>query len=162
MVADNGVKILVFSSAVKPSLGICMILSVLLLPLNGQSSLSTPSNETAKDRFVVRNPEYHGSVFANQISLSTDKQFYKEGELINFTITNLGIRPVHFSVVNSKIEIKNTKTNETFIPSTVLVNSIIPSGGSKVIQWNQKGFNEEQAQSGRYFGKITTGALSSN
>jgi len=162
MVADSRVKMYLFTSAIMAILGLSMILSVLFLPLNGQGSPSTPSNETAKGRFVVRNPEYHGSIFANQISLSTDKQFYKEGELINFTITNLGIRPVHFSVMNSKIEIKNTKTNETFIPSTVLVSSIIPSGASKVIAWNQKGFNEEQAQTGRYLGKITTGILSSN
>lgn len=162
MVAGAQVKIGVLSSAVMAILVLIMILPVVSLALYGQGLPSTSNAETTKERLVVRNPEYHGSIFANQISLSTDKQFYKKGETINFTISNLGIRPVHFSVANSNLEIKNTITNETFIPSTVLVSSIIPSGGSKMIAWNQKGFNEEQVQPGRYFGKIITGSLSSN
>ncbi len=161
MIAGTYMKINVRSSVVAILL-LGVILTVLMLSLNVQGVSSISSNETAKDRLVVRNPEYHGSIFANQISLSTDKQIYKKGEMINFTITNIGIRPVHFSGVNSKIEIKNLVMNETFIPSTVLVSSIIPSGGSKVITWNQKEFTERQVQPGRYIGIVTTGILNSN
>lgn len=161
MIAGAQGKISVLSS-IMAIFVLILILYVLSLPLNSQGFQSTSNSDTAKERLVVRNPGYHGSLFANQISLGTDKQFYKEGEMINFTITNLGIRPIHFSVANSNLEIKNTMTNETFIPSTVLVSSIIPSGGSKVISWNQKGFSEDQVHTGRYFGKITTGILSSN
>jgi hypothetical protein len=148
--------------SIMTSLGLGAILSAALLPMCCQGATSISNNETAKDRVVVKNPEYQGSIFANQISLSTDKPFYKEGEKINFTITNTGIRPIHFSVLNSNIEIKNLKSNETFFPSTMLESSTIPSGGIKVVTWDQKEFTDRQVQPGQYSGKVTSGSLSSN
>jgi hypothetical protein len=120
------------------------------------------SNNSTTGRIVVRTPEYHGSIFANQVTLSTDKDSYGLGENVNLTISNMGTRPLHFSSADSKIEIENLETNETLIPQTLLVSRTIPSGDSISISWNQDNFTGQKVKPGQYLAEVQIGTTSSN
>jgi len=120
------------------------------------------NNNSTTGRIVVRSPEYHGSIFANQVTLSTDKDSYNPGENVNLTITNMGTRPLHFSSADSRIEIKNLKTNETLIPQALLVSRTIPSGDSISVSWNQDNFTGQQVKPGQYLAELQTGTTTTN
>ena len=142
----------------------CTNLSIMFHKAYSQDSPSgiSGSNNSTTGRIVVRAPEYHGSIFANQVTLSTDKDSYNPAENVNLTITNMGTRPLHFSSADSKVEIKNLKTNETLIPQTLLLSRTIPSGGSISISWNQDNFTGEKVKSGQYLAEVQIGTTSSN
>jgi hypothetical protein len=142
----------------------CTNLSILFHKGFSQDSSSgiSGSNNSTTGRIVVRTPGYHGAIFANQVILSTDKDSYDPGENVNLTITNMGTRPLHFSSADSKVEIKNLKTNETLIPQTLLLSRTIPSGESISISWNQDNFTGEKVNSGQYLAEVQIGTTSSN
>lgn len=118
--------------------------------------------KNAEERSVFRSTQTRSFVFANQISVETDKQSYLTGESVNITITNIGIRPIHFSDADSDIKITNLKTGEGYIPSTVLLTSLIASGSSKSIVWNQKNSTEQQVDPGKYIASVSIGQLNGN
>lgn len=128
---------------------------------NPPSGISGSNNSTT-GRIIVRAPEYYGSIFANQVTLSTDKDSYGPGENVNLTITNMGTRPLHFSSADSKIEIKNLETNETLIPQALLLSRTIPSGDSISINWSQDNFTGEKVMPGQYLAEVQIGTTSSN
>ena len=53
-------------------------------------------------------------------------------------------------------------TNESFIPATILLSSVIPSGSSKVILWNKEDFTGQQVKTGNYSAIVTVGSLKGN
>lgn len=119
------------------------------------------ARDSSNTRTVLRNPEKQSSTFAKLISVATDRQHYRPNEIVNITITNIGTQPIYFSGATSDIKIRNLKTNETFIPSIVLLSSLIPSGASKVFSWSQQDFGGQQVQLGNYSAQVTIGELSS-
>ena len=118
--------------------------------------------DSVSQRTIVRSPQYDGSLFANQISVASDKQIYRPHENINISITNAGTKPVKFSSSDSDIKIINMGTNESFIPATILLSSVIPSGSSKVILWNKEDFTGQQVKTGNYSAIVTVGSLKGN
>ena len=99
---------------------------------------------------------------ANQISVTTDKEKYNPGEMVNITILNEGTQPLHFSGANSDVKITRLGTGETFVPSVILPTSLIPSGSLKTLMWNQQDFRGEQVEAGNYTVQVSVGSLSSN
>jgi hypothetical protein len=113
----------------------------------------------AGSRTIIRPSPYESSLLSNQITVTSDRQIYPPYTNVNITITNSGIRPVKFSSSDSDIKIINTATNESFTPGVLLTSSVIPSGSSKVIVWNQLDFNGRQVKAGNYSAVAKVGTL---
>ena len=111
---------------------------------------------------VLRSTQSQGYALANQITVTTDKQTYEPGEMVNITIKNVGSQPIHFSGVNSDIRIKNQESGKSFIPSPLLLTSLIPSGSSKIVVWNQQDYIGQQVGSGNYTALVSIGQLAAN
>jgi hypothetical protein len=126
------------------------------------NSTDTLIKDNVKSRSVIRSPQNQEFVFSKLIGVATDKQNYDPDKIVNITITNLGTQPIHFSGTSSDIKIRNLKNNETFTPSIVLSDSLIPSGSSKQISWNQQDFNGLQVPLGNYTAEVTIGDLHGN
>ena len=94
--------------------------------------------------------------------MTTDKQTYEPGEMVNITIKNVGTQPIHFSGVNSEIRITNQESGKSFIPSPLLLTSLIPSGSSKIVVWNQQDYIGQQVGSGNYTALVSIGQLAAN
>lgn len=99
---------------------------------------------------------------ANQISVTTDKEKYNQGEAVNITILNEGTQPLHFSGANSDIKITNLGTGESFVPSVIIPTSLIPSGSSKTFMWNQQDYRGGQVEAGNFTAQVSIDALRSN
>ncbi len=128
------------------------------------TTLSTDSGNEEKvgERFVLKSNENQNVPRAYQIGVSTDKQTYKTGELVNITIRNEGTQPIHFSGADADIKIINLKTHKSFIPSPLLLTSLIPSGSSKTIVWNQQDYSGQQVVPDTYGAVVTISFLHGN
>ena len=94
--------------------------------------------------------------------MTTDKQTYEPGEIVNITIKNVGTQPIHFSGVDSDIKITNQESGKSFIPSPLLLTTLIPSGSSKIVVWNQQDYIGQQVGSGNYTALVSIGRLADN
>ena len=92
----------------------------------------------------------------------TDKQTYEPGEIVNITIKNVGTQPIHFSGIDSDIKITNQETGKSIVPSPMLLTSLIPSGASKIVAWNQQDYIGQQVDSGNYTALVSIGQLAGN
>lgn len=94
--------------------------------------------------------------------MTTDKQTYEPGDMINITIKNVGTQPIHFSGVDSDIKITNQELGKSFVPSALLLTTLIPSGSSKIVAWNQQDYIGQQVDSGNYTVLVSIGQLAGN
>ena len=135
--------------------------NLLVFDIIGAQENSTDTNIGNKTgtRSVLRSTQSQGYALANQITVTTDKQTYEPGEMVNITIKNVGSQPIHFSGVNSDIRIKNQESGKSFIPSPLLLTSLIPSGRSKIVVWNQQDYIGQQVGSGNYTALVSIGQL---
>jgi hypothetical protein len=140
---------------------LCLLILSVITHTQANLTLAVSQNKT-EDRTVYRSTENQGFLFANQISVFTDKQSYELRDNISITIKNLGVRPVHLLGINSDIKIVNLKNNESFTIPSVLLDSVIPAGSSKSITWNQQDFTGQQAKFGQYAVIVTVGSLKAN
>lgn len=125
------------------------------------ASTSPDSQDSTQQSVTVTN-QSTSAPNLNKISVTTDKQTYNPHETVNINIKNIGTQQFHFSGTNSEIQIRNLKTNETFIPSPLLLSSLIPSGSSKIITWNQEDFSGHQVVSGNYRVEASMGVFDAN
>lgn len=86
-----------------------------------ENSTDTIIENKTGTRSVLRSTQSQGYALANQITVTTDKQTYEPGEIVNITIKNVGTQPIHFSGVNSDIKITNQESGKSFIPSPLLL-----------------------------------------
>ena len=149
-----GVLVLLISNSV----------NLLVFDIIGAQENSTDTNIGNKTgtRSVLRSTQSQGYALANQITVTTDKQTYEPGEMVNITIKNVGTQPIHFSGVNSEIRITNQESGKSFIPSPLLLTSLIPSGSSKIVVWNQQDYIGQQVGSGNYTALVSIGQLAAN
>lgn len=127
-----------------------------------ENSTDTVSENKTGARSVLRSTQSQGFLQANQITVTTDKQTYMAGEIVNITIKNVGTQPIHFSGADSDIKVTNQKTSKSFIPSPLLLTSLIPSGSSKIVVWNQQDFIGQQVVPGNYTAFVSIGQLAVN
>ena len=149
-----GALVLLIANSVNP----------LVFDIMGAQENSTDTNIGNKTgtRSVLRSTQSQGYALANQITVTTDKQTYEPGEMVNITIKNVGTRPIHFSGVNSDIRIKNQESGKSFIPSPLLLTALIPPGSSKIVVWNQQDYIGQQVGSGNYTALVSIGQLAAN
>lgn len=127
-----------------------------------ENSPDTNIGNKTSTRSVLRSTQSQGYALANQVTVTTDKQTYEPGEMVNITIKNVGTQPIHFSGVNSEIRITNQVSGKSFIPSPLLLTSLIPSGSSKIVVWNQQDYIGQQVGSGNYTALVSIGQLAAN
>ena len=127
-----------------------------------ENSTDTIIENKTGTRSVLRSTLSQGYALANQITVTTDKQTYEPGETVNITIKNVGTQPIHFSGVDSDIKITNQESGKSFIPSPLLLTSLIPSGSSKIVVWNQQDYIGQQVGSGNYTALVSIGQLAAN
>ena len=130
--------------------------------IGAQENSDTNIGNKTGTRSVLRSTQSQGYALANQITVTTDKQTYEPGEMVNITIKNVGTQPIHFSGVNSDIRITNQESGKSFIPSPLLLTSLIPSGSSKIVVWNQQDYIGQQVGSGNYTALVSIGQLAAN
>ena len=159
-----GVAIVLLGFLITSSMTSLLVLEEVYSQNNNKNNLTQAEDRANKseNRQVFRSPQSRSILFANQIILETDKQSYLTGQPVNISIVNFGIRPVHFSGGNSDIKITNLITGESYIPTTVLLESVIPSGSSKSIVWNQMNLTEQQVNPGKYLASVSVGSLKAN
>jgi len=127
-----------------------------------ENSTDTIIENRTGTRSVLRSTLSQGYALANQITVTTDKQTYEPGETVNITIKNVGTQPIHFSGVDSDIKITNQELGKSFVPSALLLTTLIPSGSSKIVAWNQQDYNGQQVDSGNYTVLVSIGQLAGN
>ena len=127
-----------------------------------ENSTDTIIENMTSTRSVLRSTLSQGYALANQITVTTDKQTYEPRETVNITIKNVGTQPIHFSGVDSDIKITNQETGKSIVPSPMLLTSLIPSGASKIVAWNQQDYIGQQVDSGNYTALVSIGQLASN
>ena len=130
--------------------------------IGAQENSDTNIGNKTGTRSVLRSTQSQGYALANQITVTTDKQTYEPGEMVNITIKNVGTQPIHFSGVNSEIRITNQESGKSFVPSPLLLTSLIPSGSSKIVVWNQQDYIGQQVGSGNYTALVSIGQLAAN
>lgn len=130
--------------------------------IGAQENSDTNIGNKTGTRSVLRSTQSQGYALANQITVTTDKQTYEPGEMVNITTKNVGTQPIHFSGVNSEIRITNQESGKSFIPSPLLLTSLIPSGSSKIVVWNQQDYIGQQVGSGNYTALVSIGQLAAN
>ena len=127
-----------------------------------ENSTDTIIKNKTSTRSVLRSTLSQGYALANQIIVITDKQTYEPGEIVNITIKNVGTQPIHFSGIDSDIKITSQETGKSIVPSPMLLTSLIPSGASKKVTWNQQDYIGQQVDSGNYTALVSIGQLASN
>ena len=95
--------------------------------------------------------------FQNMINITTDKQAYNAGELINIVVKNMGQEQLLFPNSALGLTIRNLASNELYpiLSSQIIV--ILNPGDSKSLQWDQVGINGNQAPSGNYSASVSSG-----
>jgi len=127
-----------------------------------ENSTDTIIKNKTSTRSVLRSTQSQGYALANHIIVITDKQTYEPGEIVNITIKNVGTQPIHFSGTDSDIKITNQETGKSIVPSPMLLTSLIPSGASKIVAWNQQDYIGQQVDSGNYTAMVSIGQLAGN
>ena len=110
----------------------------------------------------ITNEATNVSRLGNSLNVSTDKRFYKVGEIINITLRNSGDHNLIFSPINSAVTIKNMNTHDIYTPSSILTKSVIHPGQVKIFTWDQHDYTGQLVNLGNYSAIISIGPLISN
>ncbi len=107
-------------------------------------------------------PETSTSNVSYSLSIFTDKQIYKKGEVVKITVKNNGTGSLSLDGTNSVI-IRNLKTAGTYSPSSGTERSTIlrPDASSK-FEWDQQDRTAQQVNSGNYTALVLIGTLNAN
>ena len=82
------------------------------------------------------------------VSIFADKNAYKIGENVEIFLKNTGSKPLVFTSTNSRLEITNLGTGQSFL--NMPVPFVLSPGETKTISWNQHNTTEQQVKSGNY------------
>ncbi len=96
------------------------------------------------------------------VAIHTDKPTYKTGDIVNITIINTGTEPLTFPNAILGLTIQNADSHEKFSLLSAPVVTVLDSGGTKSVQWDQKDSNGQQVGTGNYTASISTGLLTAN
>ena len=96
------------------------------------------------------------------VAIYTDKPTHKIGDIVNITIINTGTEPLTFPNAVLGLAIQNTDSHEKFSLLSAQVITVLDSGGTKFVKWDQKDSNGQQVGPGNYTASISTGLLTAN
>jgi hypothetical protein len=91
----------------------------------------------------------------------TDKQIYKEGEVVKITILNNSSGTLRVDNIKS-VSIKNLQTGERYLPSLLSESKILPPHASVELVWNQHNTKGKQVSSGNYSSSVSSGSFNAN
>jgi hypothetical protein len=96
------------------------------------------------------------------IDISTGKQTYKFGEIVNITVKNTGRDPLTFpnSILGLKIE--NSLIHKKYPLFSAQVITVLDSGAARTLRWDQRDSSGQQVEAGNYTASISTGQLTAN
>ena len=83
------------------------------------------------------------------VSVYTNKNAYKIGENVEILLKNTGSKPLDFTSTNSRLEIRNLGTAQSFLLN-MPVPFVLSPGEINTITWNQHNNTEQQVNSGNY------------
>lgn len=95
------------------------------------------------------------------ITILTDKQIYKEGEVVKITILNNSSGTLRVDNIKS-VSIKNLQTGERYLPSLLSESKILPPHASVELVWNQHNTKGKQVSSGNYSSSVSSGSFNAN
>jgi len=100
---------------------------------------------------VFNNFQYNpsGSNIPYYVSIFADKNAYKIGENVEIFLKNTGSKPLVFTSTNSRLEIRNLGTGQSFLLN-MPVPFVLSPGETNTIRWNQHNTTEQQVNSGNY------------
>ena len=110
----------------------------------------------------VRSAPYLTNNSKQLVAIHTDKPTYKTGDIVNITIINTGTEPLTFPNAILGLTIQNADSHEKFSLLSAPVITVLDSGGTKSVQWDQKDSNGQQVGPGNYTASILTGLLTAN
>jgi len=96
------------------------------------------------------------------VAIYTDKPTYKTGEIVNITINNTGTEPLTFPNAILGLSIQNAVSHEKYSLFSAQVITVLDSGGTKSVKWDQKDSNGQQVGPGNYTASIPAGLLTAN
>jgi hypothetical protein len=113
-------------------------------------------NETNLANGTLLNGEIKNSI-QHTISMTTDKSIYDPGEIVSISIANNGSEQLTFPNSALGLTIRNLATNELYPILSSQVITILGSGDSKSLRWDQMGIDGTQAPSGNYSASVNSG-----
>ena len=88
-------------------------------------------------------------------NVTTDKNSYLPGEVINITVKNSGTEPLEFPDSILGLTIENTVTHETPLFGAEVITTL-DSGATKTLDWDQMGSSGQRAEVGNYTASVST------
>jgi hypothetical protein len=95
------------------------------------------------------------------LTVLTDKQIYREGEVVKITILNNSSGTLRVDNIKS-VAIKNLQTGEKSLPSLLSKSKILPPNGSVELVWNQQNTKGKQVSAGNYSSSVSIGSFKAN
>jgi hypothetical protein len=92
------------------------------------------------------------------VSIFTNKNAYKIGENVEILLKNTGSRPLVFTTANSRLEIRNLGTGQSFLLNMPIPFVLSPEE-TNTITWNQHDTTEQQVNSGNYVVTVYWGQI---
>ena len=90
------------------------------------------------------------------LNVTTDKNSYLPGEVINITVKNSGTEPLEFPDSILGLTIENTVTREKAPLFAAEVITTLDSGATKTLNWDQMGSSGQRAEVGNYTASVST------
>src|SRR4029078_13647485 len=89
------------------------------------------------------------SSIPHYVSIFAGTNAYKMGENVEIFLKNTGTKPLVFTSTNSRLEIRNLGTGQSFLLN-MPVPFVLSPGETNTIRWNQHNTTEQQVNSGNY------------
>lgn len=129
---------------------------------NNPSKSAPPSvSSLLQNPFLTNNLESNVTNENTTITVLTDKQIYREGEVVKITIFNNSSGTLRVDNIKS-VAIKNLQTGEKSLPSLLSKSKILPPNGSVDLVWNQENTKGKQVSAGNYSSSVSIGSLKAN
>lgn len=127
---------------------------------NNENNVQVTDNSNTSDETLLNEVGNQGQHQA--IDMTTDKNVYTPGEVVNITIRNIGTEPLTFPNAALGLRIENSKTHEKYPLLSAQVITTLDSGGKKSVNWDQTDSSGKNVQAGNYTASTSTGSLNAN
>jgi hypothetical protein len=96
------------------------------------------------------------------LTIITDKNSYKPGEIVNITVKNSGKEPLTFPNSILGLTIENAITHERYPLFAAQVITTLDSGETKTLKWDQSDSFGEQVRPGNYTVSVSSGGANAS
>ncbi|MBC8157684.1 hypothetical protein H7X64_05930 [Armatimonadetes bacterium] len=121
------------------------------------NTITNNSNSSQNETSIANDSSLAGETKNSNeemLDIESDKQTYNPGEIVSILITNKGSGELTFPNSALGLTIKNLASNELYPILSSQVITILGSGDSKSLRWDQIGVNGNQAPSGNYSASV--------